>query len=289
MGGDVLRIGEADPVARKDPDERGPTLAEELDRRAVAVLGHDLPRAVLHDVVGEHAEVVARGLDEHDVHVGVLAPVALHAVCHAAVEHDPQSLVEHVRHPALAEVAAERAVGRGRVVQDGDEGVDADDEVGPVVDRELDVRGLLDPAIHVVAAVDAHRPVEARQRGRGLDGLRHRNVREAVVAERDRLALVEVHGDDEERAGEVVEPVGAVAGAEDGLEVVADAGGLHEARRKEGEGRPEEVRQVPSLAGEGRDEGPREHARGAKGALHELDDVEAEEGRRRDAERRRRS
>ena len=102
------------PVLGEEPPAAGLVLPEVRERRAVAVLGDDAPRAVAHDVVAEHPQVVAGGLDQQDVDLGVLAAVALHAVLHAAVEHDAHHLVEHPRDPAVAEVAVQRARARCR-------------------------------------------------------------------------------------------------------------------------------------------------------------------------------
>ena len=81
----------------------------------------------------------------------------------------------------------------------------------PLLDGQVDVRRLLDPAVHVVAAADAHRPVEAGQGRGGLHGLRDGDVAVAPLPEGHRLAAVEVHRDDVQVSGQVVERVAASA------------------------------------------------------------------------------
>ena len=99
------------------------------------------------------------------------------------------------------------------------------------------------------------------QRGRGLDRLRHRHVAPAGLAERDRLAAVEVDRHHEQLAREVLEAVAAEPGTEDALEELLDARGVHEARRQELEGAPGEVGEVAAVAGQGGHQGPRETRR----------------------------
>jgi hypothetical protein len=57
-------------VLREQPPVARGVAPEERERRAVAVLRHHAPRARAHDVVAEHAHVVARRLQQQDVDVG---------------------------------------------------------------------------------------------------------------------------------------------------------------------------------------------------------------------------
>src|SRR5258707_13643429 len=82
---------------------------EGLQGGAVGVRGHDLARAVPHDVVGEHPEVVPARLDEQDVHLRVLGLVALEPVLHPAVERDAQHLGQDAGGALPTEVRAHRA------------------------------------------------------------------------------------------------------------------------------------------------------------------------------------
>jgi len=279
---DVPGIRHPDPVLREETAVAARLAAEELEGGPVAVLGHHPPRAVAHDVVAEHPHVVASRLDEQDVHLGVLAAVALQAVLHAAVEHDPHGLVQDPADPVVAQVAAEGPV-RG-VVQVGHDGIDADDEVGPVPDGEVDVGRLLHPAVHVVAAGDADGAIEAGEGGGGLDGLRDRQFGEAVPPEGDRLAAVEVDRDHVELPGQVPEAIAAEPREEDPMQVLLDAGRLHEAGGQELEEGRDEVGEVPALPGEARDQGPGEDPRGADRAPQELERPEPVEGSRGHAE-----
>ena len=191
-------------------------------------------------------------------------------------------LVEHPRHAAVAQVAAQRAV--RRVVEVRDDRVDADDEIGPALDREVDVRRLLDTAVDVVPPPDAHGAVEPGHGNGGLDRLRDRHCAPASAAEGDGLAAVEVHRDHVELAQEVAEAVASQAGDEDAVEVLLDPAGLHQARGQELEEGPGEVGEVAALAGEARDEGPGQDPRGLRRAPEELQRAEAVQGSRGDAE-----
>ena len=152
-----------------------------------------------------------------------------------------------------------------RVVQVGHDRVDADHEVGPALDREVDVRGLAHAAVDVVAPLDAHGAVEPRQGGGGLDRLRDGHVAAAAPAEGHGLAAVEVDRHHVELARQVGEAVALQARAEHALQVLLDPRGLQQARRaaaRRGTRRgrsscvPRPMRLVRSAAGQ--------HARGAR-------------------------
>ena len=80
------------------------------------------------------------------------------------------------------------------------ERVVADDQVGAVLDGDVDVGGAPHAAVDVVDALDARRLVEARQRRRRLHRFRDRHRGVLVVAEDDALGGVEVHRADVELA-----------------------------------------------------------------------------------------
>src|SRR5215472_3680680 len=69
-------------------------------------------------------------------------------------------------------------------------------------------------AVHVVAAADAIGLEEARDRGRGCDGLGDRHVLEGIEPKDHPLAPVEMDGRDEERAPTLTKAVGQALGRE---------------------------------------------------------------------------
>src|SRR5262245_22567561 len=92
-------------------------------------------------------------------------------------------------------------------------------------------------AVHVVAAADAIGLEEARDRGRGCDGLGDRHVLEGIEPKDHPLAPVEMGGRDEERAPTLTKAVGQALGRE---------GLAHEAlQRRHGEEAGRHVRSAP--------------------------------------------
>ncbi len=259
----------------------GVVIAEERAHGPVPVPGHHPACAVTHDVVGEHLGVVPAGLDEQDVDLRVLGLIPLQPVLHAAVQHDAQGLVEDIGDAVVAQVTLEAAT-RGPV-QDGDDGVDADDKVRPVPNGKVDVGGLLDPPVHVVAVPDAHRAVEA---GEGGGGLHRSGNGDAVpfLPEGHRFSAVQVHRHHVELPGQAGEGVRVVTALEELMQVFLETGGLHETGGEQLEEREREIGDAPPFAGEGGQERFLENAGSPSRPLQELRDAQAVEGRGRDPE-----
>ena len=96
-----------------------------------------------------------------------------------------------------------------------DQRIDADDEVGALVEQQRRVHGAHQRAVDVGVTVDRDRRVQARQRGARLDRAGDRDVLEARLAEPHRIAAVELGRDDVEAAAQLAEVVrAAVAGKE---------------------------------------------------------------------------
>ena len=80
----------------------------------------------------------------------------------------------------------------------------------PGADRDVEVRRRDDAAVDELAVAHLDRRVDHRQRRRGADGGRDRDVVPALGAEHDALARVEVRGGDVELGRELAEVVAAV-------------------------------------------------------------------------------
>ena len=119
----------------EDPREALVVGVELLERRAIGVLGDPDPAGGPHDVAHEAGELVGRRLEDEDVALGVLAPIAREAVLEPRVEREAEDLVED-REQAPARDGALVATGReeaARVVEaDRDDRVDAQDEAAAV-------------------------------------------------------------------------------------------------------------------------------------------------------------
>ena len=127
----------------------------------------------------------------------------------------------HVRDPAGAR-AGERGDPLLEVVDVGDQRVDHDDELGPGLDRDVEVGGRHDAAVDQLAVLDLDRLVDHRQRAGGADRLGDRDVVPALGPEHDPLARVEVGGGQVELVGQQAEVVGAVRVGEDRPHVALD-------------------------------------------------------------------
>ena len=164
----------------------------------------------------------------------------------------------------------------------GHDRVDADDEVGTVLDGQVDVGGLLDAAVHVVPSVDAHRPVEAGQGGRGLHRPGDRDVAVALGRRRPRPApLSRSTATTKSSPRQILEAVGTAARAEEIVQVLLDPrsrrGGRGEGARRGTRRGPTRLRPSPVRV---RDERLGEDAGGLHRALQELEGAQAVEGGR---------
>ena len=114
----------------------------------------------------------------------------------------------HVGDPphAVAEDGRDRLL---EVVDVGHQRVDDDDELGALLDRDVDVGGRADAAVDQLAPLEVDRLVDDRQAGRALDRLGDRHVGPALLAEDDPLAGVEVGRGQVELAVEQAEVVDA--------------------------------------------------------------------------------
>ena len=155
--------------------------------RLEAVLGDPKPRRVVHDRGAEHQLVVGLGLDQDDVDAGVLLLPVLDRPVQAVVGDHPEGLVAEAGEAHVGDAAHAGAEDRSgsrlrEVVDEGDERVDDDDELGAVLDRDVDVGGRADAAVDHLAALHLDRLVDDRQRGRGGDRRRDRHVGPLALA-----------------------------------------------------------------------------------------------------------
>ena len=95
------------------------------------------------------------------------------------------------------------------LASNGHQRIDAEEQIDAFVERDRRVQRLVERAVDEIFAADPHRRKEARQRRRGLDRLRNRNVVAPGRAEGHRRAGVEVGRDEKELAAEAAEIVGA--------------------------------------------------------------------------------
>ena len=143
------------------------TAGSMIDRMSILALKVHAMRAQTErtDVDADHvaaSRVKLARLEQQDVALeAVVGEVALQAELEARVQQGPEDLVQHHLEAAVRQVAAVREVGRGAValgvdaVEEGSEGVVADDQVRTLLDRDVDAGGGAHAAVHVVDAVDA--------------------------------------------------------------------------------------------------------------------------------------
>ena len=190
-------------------------LGERRGDRLEAVAGDLQPPRVVHDRRAEHQLVVRLGLDQDDVDALVSLLPVLDRLVQAGVGDQAEGLVGDRRQAHVGDAAHAGAEdGRDRlleVVDVGDERVDDDDELRPLLDRDVDVGGRADAAVDQLAALQVDRLVDDGQRGRAGDRLGDRHVVPARLAEDEPLAGVEVGCGQVElfvEQAEVVHPAG---------------------------------------------------------------------------------
>ena len=164
--------------------------------RLEPVLGDLEARAVVEDGGAEHQLVVELGLDQDDVDARIALLPLLDRDVQALVGEQPEGLVADRREPHVGDAAGAGA-GDGRdalpeVVRVGHQRVDDDDELGAVLDRDIDIGGRADAAVDELAAVDLDRRVDHRQRARGGHRGRDRDVGPIALAEHHSLGGIEV-------------------------------------------------------------------------------------------------
>ena len=270
------------PWRSKTRERRAYSASSFSERGAVGELGDPDPARGPHDVPHQAGELLGLRLEQHDVGLGVLAPIPREAVLEPRVEREAEDLVEDREQAAARERALVAAVGEesaGQVVPGRDDRVDAEDEAAALLQGEGDVGRLPHAAVDVVDAVDPHGPEEARQGAGGGDGPRDGDGVVAGLPEDAGLSGVERDGDDAELSPEGAEVVRAALLGEPGGEPRLEAVEEEEARGEEaGEG-GDEVRdggvlavlvEVVERAGEG--DGGRKEARA------DLPEVRAEKG-----------
>ena len=142
------------------------------------------------------------------------------------MQQGAEHLVDDRLEPAVGEVAAVREVRRVGVfgvdpVEEWPERVVTDDEVGALLDRDVDVRGVAHAAVDVVDAVDARGLVEDRQRARGLHRLRDRELAVLVGPEDHALGGVEIARGHVEALAGLARERSEIVGNLDALEAAA--------------------------------------------------------------------
>src|SRR6185295_197606 len=100
------------------------------------------------------------------------------------------------------------------VVDVGHQRVDDDDELGALLDRDVDVGGRADAAVDQLAPFQVDRLVDDRQGSRALNRLGYRHVLPTRLAEDDPLGGVEVGRGQVELGVEQTEVVTAAAAVE---------------------------------------------------------------------------
>ena len=204
--------------------------------RLEAVLGDLEAGAVVEDRGAEHQLVVELGLDQDDVDARVALLPVLDRDVQALVREHPEGLVADRREPHVGDAARPGAGDRrdplAEVVRVGHQRVDDDDELGAVLDRDVDVRGRADAAVDELAAVDLDRRVDHRQRAGGRDRGRDRHVGPIALAEHDALGRVEVGRGQVQLALEQPEVVASIGVREHLGDVALDPAPGVDARRQ---------------------------------------------------------
>ncbi len=258
---------------------------DRLSHRLVAVLGGAPPLPERERRHLEEIEILLRRLDQDDVafEVGIVL-VLPEAELEPRMQQRAEHLVQDGQHATIGELNALghvvvllRIVLADDAVRERAERVVADDEIGTVVDRDVDVGGASHATVHVVDPANARRPIEAWQRRRRLHRLGDGKGAVFVVAEDDALGRIEVHGDDVELAlaclEERLEVVRHVPALEIVAQIVLDGGVVEEAGRQvvEREGkrasRQQGLTDGPRYFGRGRER------RGAHEVAHGLGDA----------------
>ena len=137
-------------------------------------------RSEVHHRGLEHQLVGGLGLDQDDVHPRVALLPTLCELMQALVCDQLEGLVADLRKAHVRDAPATRpAQGADRgleVVDEGHDRVDHHDELGPRLDRDVEVGGRDDPAVDQLAILDPHGRVDHRQRSGGTHGGRDRDI-----------------------------------------------------------------------------------------------------------------
>src|SRR5207245_633419 len=145
--------------------------------------GYPCGRGAIHGAVAARATAGptrdrvagARGLDEHHLHARRHEPLAL------AAEAAARGAAKHGRDPLNGVPGVRRVERRG--------GVQADDDIELLVAQDVQVRGGPQTAVHVAAAPDLDRLVEARDRTGGGHGLGEIGPRGVLAPDRAPAAV----------------------------------------------------------------------------------------------------
>jgi hypothetical protein len=113
-----------------------------------------------------------------------------------------------------------------------DQGIDAEQQLGALLQCDRGVHRLEQDPIHTEMAFDLHRGIQAGDGGARLDGRRDRDMLPAPGPEHDWLARLQVCGDHEELVPQLPEVVGPAPEPEAPFQVPADRLIVEEAQRQ---------------------------------------------------------
>src|SRR5688572_28846788 len=180
---DPVRLAAREAVEEL-PDRGAPEL---LGDRLLGGVDHVLTALAAHPVVAHGGMVLCGGLDDHD-----LGPEATHL---ALLALEPPTRGAAGERGKKVERAVDRVpweaadpAGVGLALRAARKRVQADDEVESAPRHEVHVRDGADAAVHVAAAADLDRAVEARDRAGGGDDVGDVRPRRAEPAERSAAA-----------------------------------------------------------------------------------------------------
>ena len=200
-----------------------PPLEQVAPRRPVTQLAHRAPRREAEDRGEEHPVLVALGLEQDCVGIGESRGVAREPDLQPRVHQRAEHLVEHGGEAALDQNAAPHRPGLdGRPDVHGHDGIDAQQQLRPVLQRDRGVQRLEEHAVHAVASVNQHRRIDAGDGRTRLHGPGDGDVLPLRLAEPDGTARAEVGAHDDELVRQLAEVVRAPRHREDLREVAAD-------------------------------------------------------------------
>ena len=220
---------------------------------------------VAEDVGKEHIGVFAIGLEQKNIGVRILPAVFLHSYIHPGMDDRPKSLRQHQRQPAVVDfLDRQPAVSSGGPRVERHQGIDAEQQLDVLVERDRRMERLVQRAVDVVFAIDFYRREQARQRRGSCYRLVDRNVIDAGLAECHGPAGVEIRRDQKQFALEGAKVVAAATGGEQPHEKGVD-GALVEQSGRNGAAQ----------------RGKRRQRTAPEGVPHEVERCGCEEGRHR--------
>jgi len=145
----------------------------------------------------------------------ILAAVFFHTRFHPGVDDRPERLRQHQWEPAVVDLLdGQPAVASGRARVERHQGIDTEEQVDALIERDRGMERLVQRAIDIVLAVDLDRREQAWQRRRCGDRLVDRHVIEAGLAERHGHAGVEIRRHQKQLALQRTKVVAAATGGE---------------------------------------------------------------------------